>query len=159
MTNQNFIRTQLIKESQALYSTGFYFPTLMFVANGIETLGAFIDSKPLGAKAQSKKRFNKALLELFPTSYHPLVEKDWLYKQMRCNLSHMCSTGAFITLVASPKHKTQHLKLLNNTRIICIAALLNDFIAACHQVIQGLESGGFKQKAMALTENASLISE
>ncbi len=159
MTNQNFIQTLLIKESQALYRAGFNFSTVMFIANGIETLGAFIDSKPLGAKAQSKKRFNKALLELFPASYHPLVEKDWLYKQLRCNLSHMSSTGAFITLMASPKHKAQHLKPLNSTRIICIAALLDDFIVACYRVMESLESKSLKQKAMALTENAYLISE
>lgn len=150
MNNQTFIRERLLLESNKLYEAGFYFPTVLLISQGIESLGAFIDKKPIAAKAQSKKRFNSALLQLFPKKYHQLINKDWLYKQLRCNLSHMCSTGSFIVLHPKSDNQQEHLALINGKRIVHIDLLLRDFNHACNQVIQALDEGRVKQKAMAL---------
>lgn len=150
MNNQTFIRERLLMESNKLYNAEFYFPTVLLIAQGIESLGAFLDKKPIAAKSQSKKRFNQALCQLFPSEYCQLTNKDWLYKQLRCNLSHMCSTGSFIVLQAKANPKHQHLELSQGKRIIVIENLLNDFNNACNEVIQKLNEGTIKQKAMAL---------
>jgi hypothetical protein len=96
MRNEEFIQDRLLNESEKLLEAGFVFPTFLLVSQGIETLGAFMDKKPIAVKAQSKKRFHLAIAQLFPQEYQDLTTNDWLYKQLRCNLSHMCSTGAFI---------------------------------------------------------------
>ena len=55
MRNEHFIKQRLIDESQNLLDAEFYFQVFLLISNGIETLGGFLDTKPLGAKSQSKK--------------------------------------------------------------------------------------------------------
>jgi len=152
MRNEEFIRHRLVKESQKLLNAELYFPTFFWISQGIETLGAFIDKKPLAAKAQSKKRFHKALEQLFDVKYQQLNQDHWLYKQLRCNISHLCSTGGFITLRSAKQTTEQHLDLLEGKRIFVIEDFLEDFHKACFEVITLLEKGELKQKAMALRE-------
>ena len=56
MRNEKFIKTRLLEESNRLLEADFLFPTFSMISQGIETLGAFLDRKPLAAKSQSKKR-------------------------------------------------------------------------------------------------------
>ena len=125
------------------------------VSQGIETLGAFLDKKPLAAKAQSKKRFNLAIRELFNSNYKNLNANDWLYKQIRCNLSHMCSTGGIILLCSRLERRGKHLDELNGQRIVEIEQFVMDFHKACAEVIIQLENGQLKQKPMAMSEISS----
>lgn len=155
MRNEEFIRLRLIQESQQLLEAKFYFPTFFLISQGIETLGAFIDKKPLGAKAQSKKRFNLALKELFSADYNNLNSDNWLYKQLRCNLSHMCSAGGFILLCSKSEKRGHHLEMLNGKRLFEIEQLVTDFHKACTEVVTQLENGQLKQKPMAMTEISS----
>ena len=149
MRNEEFIRYRLVKESQNLVDAQFYFPAFSLVTQGIETLGAFMDKKPLAAKAQSKKRFNLAIQELYTNEYKQLIDNNWLYKQMRCNISHMCSSGAFIILCSRKENKGKHLDLIKGQRLFIIEDLVEDFHKACFEVIRLLEKGELKQKAMA----------
>jgi hypothetical protein len=155
MRNEEFIQLRLIQESQKLLEAKFYFPAYFLVSQGIETLGAFLDKKPLAAKAQSKKRFNLAIKELFNSDYKNLSANDWLYKQLRCNLSHMCSTGGFILLCSRVERRGKHLDELNGQRIFEIEQLVMDFHKACAEVITQLENGQLKQKPMAMSEISS----
>ena len=152
MRNEEFIRLRLVEESQKLVDARFYFPVFSLVSQGIETLGAFIDKKPLAAKAQSKRRFHLAIQHLFAIKYQQLNDDHWLYKQLRCNLSHMCSTGGFITLGSRAQNKEQHLDLIDGKRLFIIEDFVEDFHKACFEVINLLEKGDLRQKAMALNE-------
>ena len=73
MKNEEFIQRRLLEESQKLLEAQFYFPVFFLVSQGIETLGSFLDKKPLAAKRQSKKRFHLAVKELFPEVYLDLL--------------------------------------------------------------------------------------
>ena len=152
MRNEEFIRRRLIEESQKLVAAQFYFPAFFLVSQGVETLGAFMDKKPLAAKAQSKKRFNLAIQKLFANEYKQLTDDNWLYKQLRCNISHMCRTGAFIILCSRKENKSRHLDLIKGQRLFIIEDLVDDFHKACFDVITLLEKGELKQKTMALNE-------
>jgi len=151
MRNEEFIQHRLLNESKKLLEAGFIFPTFLLVSQGIETLGAFIDKKPIAVKAQSKKRFHLAIEELFPQEYQDLTKNDWLYKQLRCNLSHMCSAGGFIVFSTEKEKLGAHLELINGKRLFLMEALVNDFQKACTTLIAQLEKGKLKQKAMALS--------
>ena len=151
MRNEEFIKIRLLEESKKLLEAGFISPTFLLVSQGIETLGAFMDKKPIAVKAQSKKRFHLAIAQLFPQEYQILTANDWLYKQLRCNLSHMCSPGAFIIFSSQKESSHKHLELINGKRVFLVEALVRDFHKACFQVIELLEKGELKQKAMALS--------
>tara|TARA_B110000967_G_C18719454_1_gene476846 strand:- start:280 stop:741 length:462 start_codon:yes stop_codon:yes gene_type:complete len=153
MRNEKFIKTRLLEESNRLLEADFLFPTFSMISQGIETLGAFLDRKPLAAKSQSKKRFSLAVNQLFPDSYKSLNSDNWLYKQMRCNVSHLCSSGAFIDLVFRVDLNTnkKHLDLVNGQRLFVIEDLLADFNSACLLLIDRLEKEELKQKAMAIS--------
>lgn len=156
MRNEQFIQTRLVEESKKLYQANFIFPSFSFISQGIETLGAFMDQKPLSAKAQSKKRFNLAVNELFPKHYTNINSDNWLYKQMRCNTSHLSSSGGFIDLRLQSTSKGKHLALEKGMRIFVLEELLEDFHQACYSIIELLESDQLKQKPMAHIKYTSM---
>lgn len=155
MRNEDFIKQRLIDESQNLLDAEFYFPVFLLISQGIETLGAFLDKKPLGAKAQSKKRFHLAIDQLFENKYQELADRDWLYKQFRCNMSHLSSTGGFIILVSRKENKGTHLEVIQGQRLFVIESLVEDFHKACHTLILRLAKGDLKQKQMVTNEISS----
>ena len=150
MRNEEFIKIRLLEESYKLKEAAFIFPTFLLVSQGIETLGAFLDNKPIAVKAQSKKRFHLAIAKLFPQEYQDLTEDDWLYKQLRCNLSHMCSGGGFIVFSSQKENLGFHLELINGKRLFLMEVFVQDFQKACNTLIEQLKKGELKQKAMAL---------
>lgn len=152
MRNEDFIKQRLLNECQGLLDAQFYFPVFFLISQGIETLGAFLDKKPLAAKAQSKKRFHLAIHQLFDHQYQELTHNDWLYKQLRCYASHLSTSGAYISLTSQKETKGHHLQLLNGKRLFIIEDLALDFKKACMKVIDMLEHEELKQKPMALTE-------
>ena len=150
MRNKEFIKIRLLEESYKLKEAAFIFPTFLLVSQGIETLGAFLDNKPIAVKAQSKKRFHLAIAKLFPQEYQDLTEEDWLYKQLRCNLSHMCSGGGFLVFSSQKENLGFHLELINGKRLFLMEVLVQDFQKACNILVEQLKKGELKQKAMAL---------
>ena len=155
MRNEDFIKQRLIDESQNLLDAEFYFPVFLVISQGIETLGAFLDKKPLGAKAQSKKRFHLAIDQLFENKYQELADRDWLYKQFRCNMSHLSSAGGFIILVSRKENKGTHLEVIHGQRLFVIENLVEDFHKSCHTLILRLSRGELKQKQMVMNEISS----
>tara|TARA_B100001057_G_C22669479_1_gene879265 strand:- start:343 stop:816 length:474 start_codon:yes stop_codon:yes gene_type:complete len=152
MRNEDFIKQRLLNECQGLLDVQFYFPVFFLISQGIETLGAFLDKKPLAAKAQSKKRFHLAIYQLFDHQYQELSHNDWLYKQLRCHTSHLTTPGAYISLASQKENRGYHLQLLNGKRLFIIEDLASDFNKACMKVIDLLEREELKQKPMALIE-------
>ena len=152
MRNEDFIKQRLIDESQNLLDAEFYFPVFLLISQWIETLGGFLDKKPLGAKSQSKKRFHLAIDQLFENKYHELSDRDWFYKQFRCNMSHLATTGGFIILVTRKDNKGAHLEVIEGQRLFVIESLVEDFHKACQVLILRLGKGEIKQKQMAMNE-------
>ena len=155
MKNEDFIKQRLIQESQNLLDSEFYFPVFLLISQGIETLGSFLDKKPLRAKAQSKKRFHLAIDQLFENKYKELIDRDWLYKQFRCNMSHLSCSGGFIILVSRKENKGMHLEVIQGRRLFVIESLVEDFHKACHTLILRLANGDLKQKQMVTNEISS----
>ena len=152
MRNEDFIKQRLIDESQNLLDAEFYFPVFFLISQGIETLGGFLDKKPLGAKSQSKKRFHLAIDQLFENKYQELTHRDWLYKQFRCNMSHLATTGGFIILANRKNNKGAHLEVIEGQRIFVVENLVEDFHKACQTLILRIGTGEIKQKQMAMHE-------
>ena len=152
MRNEDFIKQRLIDESQNLLDAKFYFPVFLLISQWIEPLGGFLDKKPLGAKSQSKKRFHLAIDQLFENKYQELTDGDWLYKQFRCNMSHLATTGGFIILVTRKDNKGAHLEVIEGQRLFVIESLVEDFHKACQVLILRLGKGEIKQKQMAMNE-------
>lgn len=152
MRNEHFIKQRLLNECQGLLDAQFYFPVFFLISQGIETLGAFLDKKPLAAKAQSKKRFHLAIHQLFDYQYQELSHNDWLYKQLRCHASHLSTPGAYISLTSQKENRGHHLQLLNGKRLFIIEDLASDFNKACMKVIDLLVREELKQKPIALIE-------
>ena len=150
MRNEEFIQFRLIDESQKLLSAKFYFPAFMIATQGIETLGAFLDKKPLSAKHQSKKRFHLAFQKLFKENYQPLLLDHWLYEQLRCNMSHLSHSGGFINLCLRNDTKHRHLALDQGLRIFIIEEFIADFHIACIKTSRLLVGGQIPQKKMPL---------
>ena len=155
MRNEDFIKHRIVEESQNLLDAEFYFPVFFMISRGIETLGAFLDKKPLAAKSQSKKRFHLAIDQLFEKKYQELTERDWLYKQFRCNMSHLVSSGGFIILASRNENKGEHLQVIDGQRLFVVETLVEDFHKACHKLIYLFAKGEIKQKNMALSEISS----
>ena len=152
MRNEDFIKQRLIDESQNLLDAEFYFPVFLLISQGIETLGAFLDKKPLGAKSQSKKRFHLAIDQLFENKYQELIDRDWLYKQFRCNMSHLATTGGFIILAIRKENRGGHLQVIEGQRLFIVENLVEDFHKACQMLILRLAKGELKQKQMMMNE-------
>ena len=152
MRNEDFIKQKLIDESQNLLDAEFYFPVFLIISLGIETLGGFLDKKPLGAKSQSKKRFHLAIDQLFENKYQELTDRDWLYRQFRCNMCHIATTGAFIILATRKDNKGTHLEVIEGQRLFVVENLVEDFHKACQALILRLSKGEIKQKQMAMNE-------
>tara|TARA_B100001093_G_scaffold82822_1_gene74270 strand:+ start:2335 stop:2796 length:462 start_codon:yes stop_codon:yes gene_type:complete len=152
MRNEEFIQSRLIDESQKLLAAKFYFPAFLIASQGIETLGAFLDKKPLSAKRQSKKRFYLAIRELFKENYQTLSQDDWLYKQLRCNMSHLSHHGGFVNLFVKKDAKHIHLAFKQGCRTFVIDEFLSDFESACNKLNQLLIQGILPQKKMSLRQ-------
>ena len=152
MRNEDFIKQRLIDESQNLLDAEFYFPVFFLISQGIETLGSFLDKKPLGAMSQSKKRFHLAIDQLFENKYQELTHRDWLYKQFRCNMSHLATTGGFILLATRKENRGEHLQVIQGRRLFIVENLVEDFHKACQTLIFRLGKGEIKQKQMAINE-------
>lgn len=155
MRNEDFIKQRLIEESQNLFDAEFYFPVFLLISQGIETLGAFLDKKPLGAKSQSKKRFHLAIDHLFENNYQQLTDRDWLYIQFRCNMSHLATTGGFIILASRKENRGEHLQVIEGQRLFIVENLVEDFHKACQTLILRLDKGEVKQKQMVMNEISS----
>jgi hypothetical protein len=84
----------------------------ILIAVGIEFLGACMDRQHIKATARSEKRFNSAIIKLFPKKYHHFIKKESvpnLYYDFRCPVIHRFMPGNSI-LLCSEQDSTADLK-------------------------------------------------
>ena len=109
-----------------------------------------MDKKPLG-QSHNRKKISFSHRSAFENKYQELTDRDWLYKQFRCNMSHLATTGGFIIL-ATRKIIGAHLEVIEGQRLFVVENLVEDFHKACQTLILRLGKGEIKQKQMAMNE-------
>ncbi len=75
----------------------------IIIAVGIEFLGTCLDRQHVKATARSEKRFNSAIIQLFPKRYHhfsKLGSVPYLYSDFRCPVIHQFRAGKQILLIS-----------------------------------------------------------
>jgi len=147
MTQKEFINHVLINEIGDVVDHHKWL-SFILICSGIEFLGGCIDGeeKNLNAERRSSKRFNAAILKLFPIQYHKFVKdgKDGIYAQLRCGMNHVALPGMQIAL----SERSSGLANLtdNNSRTVIIAEdFYNDFKKACQSIIKLIEDGSISE--------------
>ncbi len=146
---EEFIKTRMINEVQALVDSGFNRIAVGMIAQYIETLGAFLDKKPFKTPRQSSQRFNHALEKLFPQRYSNFNKNNFLYKQLRSNFTHLGIESQFLTFDFTEYNTDSHLHYKNGKTTIVVINLLSDYTNACNTVIDLLKSDSIKKKNLA----------
>lgn len=92
-----FLRKVVIEEIKGIQDKGYHYISFGLIAQGIETLGAAMDSQPISQGGLSQVRFENAIEQLFPAPYLPF--KTELYKKLRCGLLHVFLPARGIELI------------------------------------------------------------
>ncbi|MBI9055360.1 MAG: hypothetical protein JEY96_16165 [Bacteroidales bacterium] len=149
MENQNlisskqFIQTVFIDDIQRLIDAELYHFAFVIMAQGLETLGSFLDSKPLKARDQSKLRFSHAINRLMPQKYAQFNNNHLLYDQLRASLAHTFTSGKYVYLTYQ-KHSDfgkQHLKEIDQKLILVAEDFYIDFKKASIRLLEGMNKG------------------
>lgn len=128
-------------------------PYLSFplIATAIELLGSCIDKSKRGFEAGggSEKRFNDAIVNLFPLKYHRFTNKSVsnidLYKGLRCGMNHLSLPKIGIGLTEL-KSGNAHLSVKNGQLLLVAEELYKDLQNAGQIVIDKLASGDIQER-------------
>ena len=122
------------------------------ICQGIEFLGACLDSDPFSAKGLSAPRFRRAIYDLFPASYHPFNQGTGkpfdLYEIFRCGMLHVILPGSRLELIGRAE-KTQlcvkHLEVKEirglDRLVLILEDLFDDYEEACKEIISRIRGG------------------
>lgn len=148
LTEKEFIQKIFIDDIKRLQKHEFHYLSIILIGQAIETLGAFLDKKPLRARQQSKKRFNKAINVLFKPRYKFLNREDWLYDKLRNHMTHMFVPSAYLhlTFKDDPTLDKRHLDMDDKKLIIIAEDFHNDLIQACEKLFKMIDEGRIKPK-------------
>lgn len=116
------------------------------IMQGIESLGALLDDKPLKARYQSKLRFRSALRRLFPPQYREVDNKIDLYERLRNHLTHVRMPSGIIAIVKDAKNSMQ---MTDHMLMIDPARFLADFEIACNALMAMHQFGKLRKKRIA----------
>ena len=136
-----FIDTVLIRDVQNVATQGGEYLSFSLMTQGLETLGALLDTDPIDAEGKSAKRFKAAVNKWMPAGYHPynnLTKRDphYLYGGLRCGMAHIMRPQKRIMLKGSSPHYSNLEKVTFGTEdylIIVVQDFLSDYLAACRQ--------------------------
>jgi hypothetical protein len=143
----DFIQNVLIDEFKEIQQgEGHHYISFSLICQGIEFLGACLDSEPFSAKGLSAARFRRAIYDLFPISYHQFNQGSGrpfdLYENLRCGLHHAILPGSPLELVRrSEKEKlsANHLEVKEirgiNRLVLVSEDLFQDYEKACHEIV------------------------
>ena len=122
----------------------------ILIAAGIEFLGACLDRQHLNATARSEKRFNSAIVKLFPKKYHHFVKKESvpnLYFDFRCPIVHQFKPGKSVVLYSDNKAENggfRHLTYNVEGSLILVAEeFYRDLASAGLEFIRRIDSKEF----------------
>lgn len=157
LTIEWLINTILLQDlDRIIYSCGLHYIGFGIIASGIEFLGACLDDKDFNEECLSRKRFEKAIKTTFELKYHQYADKDSpyvLYKHLRCGMAHIMRPQGkvvFTTRAESIEDGTSNLMVFSvnsiDKLVIVSEDFYDDFVNACKNVKQKLESGKYSKK-------------
>lgn len=127
----------------------------IYLAVGIEYLGACLDEYDFLEERESKNRFNRALKKLFPKKYPPFAKVDAkinLFEQFRCAFVHQLRPGKDIAVThrnESKEQGTTHLKkTFDGMLILVLEDLFDDFEKASKELIRLEQMGKLPTKKL-----------
>lgn len=153
MEISDFIRKVLIDEFKEIQQDeGHPYISFSLICQGIEFLGACLDSEPFSAKGLSAPRFRKAIYDLFPTSYRKFNQGTGkpfdLYENLRCSLVHVILPGSQLELIRRAekvKFSANHLEVKEirgaNRLVLVSEDLFEDYEKACQEIIARISDG------------------
>jgi hypothetical protein len=148
MSSKEFIQKVFIDQTEKLVHQGFYHFAFVIMSQALETLGSFLDPKPLKARDQSKLRFSHAINKLMPLNYAQLNNNHLLYDQLRASLAHTFTSSRQIILSSkiNPEFGKKHLQKQDDKLILVAEDFYEDFKKACLRLINGMEKGIVAEK-------------
>lgn len=143
LSAKEFIQKVFIDETGKLVESGFYHFAFVIMAQGLETLGSFLDSKPLKAREQSKLRFSHAINRLMPLKYTKLNNNHALYDSLRASLAHTFTTSKQLHLTSRNNVEVgnKHLAEIEGTLTLVAEDFYIDFKKACERLFEGMDKG------------------
>lgn len=142
----NFLQNEILGKIQKMYDAGLEEYACLIMAQGIEVMGAYLDDKPMRAKAQSAKRFSLAIYKLFDVRYISINKKNRLYYQLRANFIHMLLPTNSLKFSDNEK---LHLSEEDGVILIVPSVLLRDFSKAIYKIISMLQKEALKPKKIS----------
>jgi hypothetical protein len=149
----DFIQKVLVDEFKTIQQDeGHHCISFSLICQGIEFLGACLDSEPFSAKGLSAPRFRKAIDDLFPTSYHQFNQGTGkpfdLYEIFRCGLLHVMLSGLRLELIRRTEKanlNANHLEVKEirgiNRLVLVSEDLFEDYEKACKEIIARIRGG------------------
>ena len=130
----------------------YYYISFNLICQGIEFLGACLDSDAFSNKGLRAPRFRRAIYDLFPTSYHKYNQGSGkpfdLYENLRCVLFHVILPGSRFELVRrceKPAFDANHLEVKEirgiNRVVLVLEDLFDDYEKACKEIIARITDG------------------
>ena len=149
----DFIQNVLIDEfKKILQAEGHHYLSFSLICQGIEFLGACLDSEPFSSKGLSAARFRRAIYDLFPTSYRKFNQGSGrpfdLYENLRCGLLHAILPEAPLELIRrseKAKFDANHLEvkeIRGVKRLVLVSEdLFEDYEKACQEIMARMNDG------------------
>jgi len=108
----------------------------------IEVLGALLDKKPMKAKGQSMKRFDRSVRYLFGGRYRILNVDNKLYDKLRNQMTHTFIPSGDLLLIKNNKDNDyRNLEFRNGTLVLVASQFTVDIINACKRLKSLLNDG------------------
>ncbi len=148
LSSKEFIQKVFIEEISKMIDNGSYHFAFVIMVQALETLGSFLDTKPLKARDQSKLRFSHAINRLMPFKYAKLNDNHLLYDQLRASLAHTFTSSRhiFLTSRSNEKMGNKHLEKINDRLVLVAEDFYDDFKKACNRLMDGMEKGIISKK-------------
>jgi len=149
----DFIQKVLIDELKGIQQDeGHHYISFSLICQGIEFLGACLDSEPFSAKGLSAPRFRRAIYDLFPTSYRKFNQGSGrpfdLYENLRCGLLHVILPESPLQLIRrteKAEFDANHLEvkeIRGMRRLVLVSEdLFDDYEKACKEIIARISDG------------------
>jgi hypothetical protein len=152
----DFIQNILIDEFKKIQQAeGHHYVSFSLICQGIEFLGACLDSEPFSAKGLSAPRFRRAIYDLFPTSYRKFNQGSGrsfdLYENLRCGLLYVILQESPLELIRrseKERFNANHLEVMEIRgihRLVLVSEdLFEDYEKACQEIIARISGGRLK---------------
>ena len=149
----DFIQKGLIDEFKKIQQDeGHHYISFSLISQGIEFLGACLDSDPFSKEGLSGPRFRNAICNLFPTPYHEFNQGKGrpfdLYDNLRCGLLHVVLPKPQLELIGrseKTEFEANHLevkKIRGVDRLVLVSEdLFEDYEKACKEIMARISDG------------------